>query len=120
MPRCSPSSSDRAPLQSINRSPAILPSVVTSEASLVTTEGKIAGDLFIDCSGARSLLLGEHLGIPISHKQHILFNDSALAAQVPNASSDADIASCTLSTAQDAGWIWDIGCLLYTSDAADE
>lgn len=78
-------------------------------ASLATTEGEIAGDLFIDCSGARSLLLGEHFGIPINHKQDILFNDSAIAAQVPYASADADIASCTLSTAKDAGWIWDIG-----------
>ncbi len=78
-------------------------------ASLATTAGTISGDLFIDCSGARSLLLGQHLGVEFCSQRHILFNDSALAAQVPQSSTEADIASCTLSTAQDCGWIWDIG-----------
>jgi hypothetical protein len=39
----------------------------------------------------------------------ILFNDTALAVQVPYMQPDAAIESCTLSTAQPAGWIWDIG-----------
>ena len=32
-----------------------------------------------------------------------------MALQVPYAAADSSIASHTLSTAQDAGWIWDIG-----------
>jgi 2-polyprenyl-6-methoxyphenol hydroxylase-like FAD-dependent oxidoreductase len=77
----------------------------------VTTDrsGEIAGDLFIDCTGSKSLLLGEHFGIPFQSKQEYLFNDSALAAQVPYAEEDQAIQSCTHSTAQTAGWIWDIG-----------
>jgi len=77
----------------------------------VTTDraGEIAGDLFIDCTGNRSLLLGEHFGIPFQSKQTYLFNDTALAAQVPYENEDQAIQSCTLSTAQTAGWIWDIG-----------
>ena len=69
----------------------------------------IQGDLFIDCSGSRSLLLGKHYGIPFSSKQKYLFNDSAIASQVPYSSDDDPIASSTLSTAQSSGWIWDIG-----------
>lgn len=45
--------------------------------------GDIEGDLFIDCTGFFSLLLGGHYQIPFVSKKHILFNDSALAAQIP-------------------------------------
>jgi len=77
----------------------------------VTTDraGEIAGDLFIDCTGASSLLLGEHLKIPLQSLQRYLFNDTALVAQVPYTEKDQAIQSCTQSTAQTAGWIWDIG-----------
>ncbi|MDQ2075883.1 tryptophan halogenase family protein [Marinimicrobium sp. ABcell2] len=71
--------------------------------------GLLEGDLFIDCSGSKALLIGEHYGVPFRSQSHILFNDRALAVQVPYATDDADIASATLSTAQDVGWIWDIG-----------
>jgi tryptophan 7-halogenase len=71
--------------------------------------GDIEGDLFIDCSGLHSLLMGKHFQIPFVSKKHILFNDTALAVQVPYASEDSPIASHTISTAQSAGWIWDIG-----------
>jgi len=71
--------------------------------------GEIAGDLFIDCTGLKSLLLGSHYQIPFISRQDILFNDSALAVQVPYQHPDDPIASHTISTAQSAGWIWDIG-----------
>jgi len=77
----------------------------------ITTKllGDISGDLFVDCSGSKSLLLGEHFDVPFISKRHILFNDTALAAQVPYTRENKNIASTTLSTAQSAGWIWDIG-----------
>ncbi len=77
----------------------------------VTTDcaGELAGDLFIDCTGTRSLLLGEHFKVPFQSQQAFLFNDTALAAQVPYTQEDQAIRSCTQSTAQTAGWIWDIG-----------
>jgi len=71
--------------------------------------GTLTGDLFIDCTGMQSLLLGGHYGVPLLHQKHVLFNDRALAVQVPYATPDAPIASQTTSTAQSAGWIWDIG-----------
>jgi tryptophan 7-halogenase len=78
--------------------------------SLTTaSHGTIEGDLFIDCTGLAALLIGKHYQVPFVGKRHILFNDSALAVQVPYASPDSPIASQTISTACDAGWIWDIG-----------
>ncbi|MFL6672286.1 MAG: tryptophan halogenase family protein [Massilia sp.] len=79
-------------------------------ASLQTqAHGRLEGDLFVDCSGMQSLLLGKHYAIPFLSQQHVLFNDSALAVQVPYPSDTTPIASQTTSTAQSNGWIWDIG-----------
>lgn len=71
--------------------------------------GELSGDLFIDCTGLKSILLGEHFQIPFINKQDQLFNDRALAVQIPYDEPHSPIASATLSTAQSAGWIWDIG-----------
>jgi flavin-dependent dehydrogenase len=68
----------------------------------------IAGDLFIDCSGFAAILIGKHYQIPFKSKRDILFNDTALALQVEHASDEVPIASCTVATAQESGWIWDI------------
>ena len=78
-------------------------------ALLTAAHGRIEADLFIDCTGFSSLLLGQHYGVPLVSMQPLLFNDSALALQVPYRSADAPIASQTIGTACKAGWIWDIG-----------
>ena len=79
-------------------------------ASLSTKQaGIIAGDLFVDCSGFSALLLGKALGVPFKDCSDVLFCDTALAVQVPSETQKDPIASHTISTAQSAGWIWDIG-----------
>jgi tryptophan halogenase len=78
-------------------------------AVLTRDNGAIAGDLFVDCTGLKSRLLGDHFGVPLLSQEQVLFNDTALALQVPYAEERAPIASHTISTAQSAGWIWDIG-----------
>jgi hypothetical protein len=78
-------------------------------ASVSTRQnGEIAGDLFIDCTGHASLLIGGHLGVDWIDRGDTLFNDRALAAQVP-VTPGSPVASQTVSTAHEAGWIWDIG-----------
>ena len=79
------------------------------DALLLRAGGPLHGDLFVDCTGMQSLLLGRHYGVPLVPQRHVLFNDRALAVQVPYAAVDAPIASQTTSTAQPNGWIWDIG-----------
>jgi 2-polyprenyl-6-methoxyphenol hydroxylase-like FAD-dependent oxidoreductase len=73
------------------------------------SQGPLAADLFVDCTGLQSLLLGRHYQTPFVSQKHVLFNDSALAVQVPYPDDTSPIASQTLSTAQSSGWIWDIG-----------
>ena len=80
------------------------------ESVLTPEAGEIAGDLFIDCSGFSALLLGKTLGVGFKDCGDVLFCDTALAVQVPYETPDAPMESQTISTAQDAGWIWDI-CL---------
>ena len=76
----------------------------------VRTRGgeRIAGDLFIDCSGHAALLIGDHYGVEWIDRSNILANDRALAVQVPMAEGSS-IESQTIGTAHKAGWIWDIG-----------
>jgi tryptophan halogenase len=79
-------------------------------ARLQTDEaGDLTADLYIDCTGFRAALIGQALGAPFRGVADQLFNDRAVAIQIPYPRPDAPIASCTLSTAQEAGWIWDIG-----------
>ncbi len=68
----------------------------------------ISGDLFIDCTGHAAMLIGGHFGVPFIDRSDVLFNDRALAVQLP-VDSASPIASQTDATAHAAGWIWDIG-----------
>jgi glycine/D-amino acid oxidase-like deaminating enzyme len=71
--------------------------------------GRLGGDLFIDASGFRSLLLGQTMGVPFVDCSDVLFIDRALAMQVPYGDEQSNIVPHTVSTAQKHGWIWDIG-----------
>ncbi len=86
-------------------------STETGDIASVNTNnhGDISGDLFVDCTGFSSLLIGKHFQVPFISKKDILFIDTALAVQIPYEEGSDEIASHTISTAQDAGWIWDIG-----------
>ena len=98
----------------VHHIPATVLSVDSAEdgriVALVTDAGeRLPGDLFVDCSGSAAKLIGEHLQVPWVDRSSVLFNDRALAVQVPHPSPDAPIASVTRATAQSNGWVWDIG-----------
>lgn len=65
----------------------------------------IAGDLFIDCSGFRALLIGQRLEQPFEDWTKWLPCDRAFAAPSERAS---DFTPYTRSTAREAGWQWRI------------
>lgn len=79
-------------------------------ARLVTQElGELKADLYVDCTGLRSRLIGGALQSPFRSRTDVLFVDRAVAMQVPYPRPDTPIACYTIATAQEAGWTWDIG-----------
>ena len=89
--------------------------------------GRIEADLFVDCTGHSALLIGGQYQVPFVDRSGQLFNDRALAVQVPVGAGSA-IASQTISTGHSAGWIWDIGlperrgvgCVYSSAHMSDE
>lgn len=79
------------------------------ESISLRDQENLAGDIFVDCTGMACLLLGKALGVPFISKNEFLFNDTALALHVPYDDESSPIASHTIATGQNAGWIWDIG-----------
>jgi tryptophan halogenase len=75
------------------------------EALMLDDGSRVEADLYIDCSGFRSLLLGQALKVPFEDWSHWLPCDRAIA--VPCAGV-ADITPYTRSTARTAGWQWRI------------
>ena len=75
-------------------------------AALVLENGaRIEGDLFLDCTGFRALLIGQGLGVGHDDWTHWLPCDSAIALQTQ---SVGPAVPYTRAIAHDAGWQWRI------------
>ena len=75
-------------------------------AALVLESGeRIAGELFLDCTGFRALLIGQALHVGFDDWSHWLPNDSAIAVQTESVRSPVPY---TRAMAHDAGWQWRI------------
>ncbi|WP_037503083.1 tryptophan halogenase family protein [Sphingomonas jaspsi] len=74
-------------------------------ALVLDGDRRVEGDFFIDCTGFRSVLLGETLGVPFDDWSHWLPCNRALA--VPCERADP-LHPYTRSTARQAGWQWRI------------
>lgn len=76
---------------------------------LVTREnGAIQGDLYVDCTGFRGLLINQMLGEPFLSFSESLLCDSAVAMQVPRDIRTYGINPYTTATALTCGWVWNI------------
>ncbi|MGN6268483.1 MAG: tryptophan halogenase family protein [Sphingomonas sp.] len=75
-------------------------------ASLATDRGEtLKGELFIDCSGFRSLLIGQTLGVEFDDWTEWLPCDRAWAAPC---AAETGVTPYTRVTAAEAGWRWRI------------
>ena len=75
-------------------------------SALVMENGdRVAGDLFVDCTGFRGLLIEQTLGSGYEDWRHWLQTDSALAVQT---ASTGNIPPYTRAIARGAGWQWRI------------
>ena len=65
----------------------------------------VQGDVFIDCTGFRGLLIGDALGVEYEDWSHYLAADSAIAVQTESPEPPRPY---TRAIAHDAGWQWRI------------
>jgi tryptophan halogenase len=79
----------------------------TGNISSLTLEGgeQVTGDVFIDCTGFRGLLIGDNLDVEYEDWSHWLAADSAIAVQTQAVEAPRPY---TQSIAHSAGWQWRI------------
>jgi 2-polyprenyl-6-methoxyphenol hydroxylase-like FAD-dependent oxidoreductase len=74
--------------------------------SVVSDTGEsFEADFFVDCTGFKSMILGQTLGVPYDSFSKSLLNDSAVTIGTPMEDKTPNL---TLSTALSAGWAWRI------------
>jgi tryptophan halogenase len=74
-------------------------------ALLLDSGTLVEGDLFIDCTGFRALLIGQAMGQPYQDWSHWLYCDSAIAVQTE---AVREAVPYTRSIARESGWQWQI------------
>jgi tryptophan halogenase len=77
------------------------------EALILESGQEVTGDLFVDCSGFRSRLLGQALGEPFIPFTEALYNDRACIGGWAREADDFYYQYTTAET-MDAGWCWQI------------
>lgn len=75
-------------------------------AGLHTDHGYIQGDLYVDCTGFKSLLLGKFLNEPFKSLENELPNNRAWATQLQYVDKEQELTPYTTSTALGNGWCW--------------
>ena len=78
------------------------------EKVILESGQELTADLYIDCTGFKSLLLEESLKEPFEPYNDILPNNRAWAAQVPYKNRSLELEGYTNCTAIDNGWCWNI------------
>lgn len=82
--------------------------IETDEDGIKSLNGKHNADLYIDCTGFKSLLLGETLKEPFESLEDMLPNNSAWATRMPYTNREEELVPYTNCTAIENGWVWNI------------
>jgi tryptophan halogenase len=68
----------------------------------------ISADLYIDCTGWKSLLLGQALGEEFISYEHLIPNNKAWATKIQYVDKEKEMEPYTNCTAIGNGWVWNI------------
>lgn len=79
-----------------------------NDDGIVSLNGKHKADLYIDCTGFKSMLLSDALEEPFESYEDLLPNNSAWATRVQYKDKEKELVSYTNCTAIDNGWVWQI------------
>lgn len=75
---------------------------------IISNNHKLTADLFIDCTGFKSMLLENTLGVEFEEFSYLI-NDSAVNARIPYKNDDKTlITNVTDCKALTSGWLWNI------------
>ena len=92
--------------------PSTVEGVVTNENGIDYLKLKdgstVTADLFVDCTGFKSMLLGGALGVKFNSIEDIIPNNKAWATQVPYKDKKTQLEPFTNCTALKNGWVWNI------------
>lgn len=83
-------------------------SIEQNENGITSINKKYTADLFIDCTGFKSLLLGGALKEPFVSYSDMLPNNKAWATRVPYKDKRNQLEPFTNCTAIENGWVWNI------------
>jgi tryptophan halogenase len=75
---------------------------------LTENSGPLTADLYIDCTGFKSLLLEGKMGVEFKSFGDTLLNDRAIATVIPYIDKEREMENYTSCTAIEAGWVWNI------------
>ena len=79
-----------------------------NENGILSLNKKYKADLYIDCTGFKSLLLDKTLKEPFESYADLLPNDSAWATKLNYKNKEKELVSYTNCTAIENGWVWNI------------
>ena len=69
---------------------------------------KLEADLFVDCTGFKSLLLTQTFDVEFESLEDFIPNNYAWATKIPYKDPETQIVNYTLCSAVENGWIWEI------------
>jgi tryptophan halogenase len=83
-------------------------SIEQNEEGIKSLNNKHKADLFIDCTGFKSILLAQTLKEPFESYAEMLPNNSAWATRIPYKNKEKELVGYTNCTAIENGWVWNI------------
>ena len=92
----------QAEVQSINTNEDGVESLILDNGDVVKA------DLFLDCTGFKSIILDKALHTPFESYSDILPNNSAWATRIPYQDKEKELEPFTNCTAIGNGWVWNI------------